>query len=449
MGAVPPGAAPVACTAVAEEDSGRKQEEQAGARTWRRRPTGRHYNLFMSRWFLGFAALGLAASSASTLVHHRLLTDPTYVSVCDVNSTFSCSQAYTSQYGSIGGVPVALLGVLFFLFVIGLVVLCGRSASAARNLPGYVFAASTLGLAMVMYLGYASYVILGTICLLCVGTYVAVIGLFLTSGAAAKEPMSSLPGRAVRDLGTLVRTPAALSAAVVFIVGAIAAMTLFPTSPVAAAAATPDGQQPAATPSPAPAAAQLADFEKWLAAQPRETVLVPNTEGAAVVVVKFNDYQCPPCRQTYMEYKPIFAKWAKQAPGKVKFVTKDFALERECNAAVASDVHPSACEAAVAVRLAREKGKGEAMEEWIFANQPTLTPAAVRQAAKDVGGIQDMDARYAATLELVKGDTAQGAQLKVNSTPTFFMNGMRLPGLRPEFFDAAIAWELKRAGGGD
>jgi hypothetical protein len=29
------------------------------------------------------------------------------------------------------------------------------------------------------------------------------------------------------------------------------------------------------------------------------------------------------------------------------------------------------------------------------------------------------------------------------------MNGMRLPGLRPEFFDAAIAWELKRAGGGD
>ena len=25
---------------------------------------------------------------------------------------------------------------------------------------------------------------------------------------------------------------------------------------------------------------------------------IPNTEGAAVVVVKFNDYQCPPCRQT-------------------------------------------------------------------------------------------------------------------------------------------------------
>jgi uncharacterized membrane protein/thiol-disulfide isomerase/thioredoxin len=401
----------------------------------------------MSRWFLGFAALGLAASSASTWVHHRLLTDPTYVSVCDVNSTFSCSEAYISQYGSIAGVPVALLGVVFFLFVIGLVVMCRRSATAERNLPGYLFAASTIGLAMVLYLGYASYVILGTICLLCVGTYVAVIGLFLTSGAAAKEPMSSLPGNAVRDLSTLVRTPAALSAAVMFVVGAIAAVVLFPSGTVAAEA-PPREETQAATAPAAPAANQLAEFEKWLAAQQREAVIVP-ADGAAVVVVKFNDYQCPPCRQTYMEYKPIFAKWEKQAPGKVKFMTKDFALERECNAAVSSDVHPAACEAAVAVRLAREKGKAEAMEEWIFANQPALTPASVRQAARDVGGVEDMDARYAATLNLVKGDTAQGAQLKVNSTPTFFMNGMRLPGLRPEFFDAAIAWELKRVGGGD
>jgi len=395
----------------------------------------------MSPWFLGFAALGLAASSASTWVHYRLLHDPTYVSVCDVNATFSCSEAYTSQYGAVAGVPVALLGMLFFGFVIGLVVLCSRSKSAAGNLPGYLFAASTIGLAAVMYLGYASYFILGTVCLLCVGTYVAVIGLFLTSGAAAKDPMSSLPVRAAHDLRTLARTPAALSVALVFVAGALAAVLMFPAGTVAASAS--EGEQAA----PAAGAAQVREFEAWLAKQPREPIVAP-ADGAAVVIMKFNDYQCPPCRQTFMEYKPILAKWAKQAPGKVKFITKDFALERECNAGVSTDVHPAACDAAVAVRLAREKGKADAMEEWLFANQPTLTPASVRQAAKDVGGVLDMEARYQATLTLVKGDTAQGAQLKVTGTPTFFMNGMRLPGLRPEFFDAAIAWELNRVGGG-
>jgi uncharacterized membrane protein/thiol-disulfide isomerase/thioredoxin len=396
----------------------------------------------MSPWFLGFAALGVVASSASAWVHYRLLSDPTYTSVCDVNAMFSCSHAYTSQYGAVSGVPVAVLGLLFFVFVIGLVVLCSRSATAAGNLPGYLFAASTVGLAAVMYFAYASFFILGTVCLLCVGSYVAVIGLFLTSGAAAKEPMSSLPGRAVRDLRTLVRTPAALTAALVFVASALAAVLLFPGGSVAASSGGAAEQA-----APAPGAAQVKEFEAWLAKQPREPI-VAAADGAAIVIMKFNDYQCPPCRQTFMDYKPILAKWAKQAPGKVKFITKDFALERECNAGVATDVHPAACDAAVAVRLAREKGKAEAMEDWLFANQSTLTPASVRQAAKDVGGVADMEARYPATLTLVKGDTAQGGQLKVTGTPTFFLNGIRLPGLRPEFFDAAIAWELNRLGGG-
>jgi hypothetical protein len=34
----------------------------------------------------------------------------------------------------------------------------------------------------------------------------------------------------------------------------------------------------------------------------------------------------------------------------------------------------------------------------------------------------------------------------VNRTPTFFINGVKIEGgLRPQFFDAAIAFELKRA----
>ena len=90
----------------------------------------------------------------------------------------------------------------------------------------------------------------------------------------------------------------------------------------------------------------------------------------------------------------------------------------------------ASCEAAVSVRLAREKGKADAMEDWLFANQPTLTPASVKEAARIVGGVTDFDARYASVLQLVKGDIEQGGQLKVQGTPTFFLNGIRLPGLR-------------------
>jgi len=80
----------------------------------------------------------------------------------------------------------------------------------------------------------------------------------------------------------------------------------------------------------------------------------------------------------------------------------------------------------------------------------TVSPETVKKAAETVGGIsaKDFDARFASTLELVKADVAQGSQLKISGTPTFFVNGMKLPGFRREFFDAVLAWELRRVESG-
>ena len=395
-------------------------------------------------WFALFAAIGLIASSASTWVHYRILNDPTYASFCDVNDSFSCTVAYTSQFGSVWGVPVAVFGVVFFAFALLLIALCARS-SAAENLPGYLFAASTIGLAVVLYLGYASFFILKTLCVLCLATYVAVVGLFITAGTATRNPMTNLPSRAMRDLQLLFRTPAALGAMVLFLAAAVGGVMML-REPVTSAAELAPGEEPQAA-APTPSAAQIKQLEDYLAAQPRRPVVAPS-DGAAIVILKFNDYQCPGCGQTYRDYKPVLAKWAKQAPGKIKYISKDYPLERECNQFVSQDLHPGACEAAVAVRLAREKGRGEAMEDWLFANQPAMNPDTVKKAAATVGGVTDFDKRYAATLELVKADIAQGQQLKIGGTPTFFVNGMQLPGLRAEFFDHAIAWELKRVSGG-
>src|SRR3954453_6174025 len=162
-------------------------------------------------WFTAFALLGLTAASASTWVHYQILKDPLYSSFCDVNATFNCTEAYTSRFGAFAGVPVALLGLLFFAGVLGLILLCSPSSTSSRNLPGYVFVASTIGLAVVLYLAYASYVVLHVVCLLCAGTYLAIIGLFLVSGSATQFPLTSLPMRIIDDLQRLVRTPRALT----------------------------------------------------------------------------------------------------------------------------------------------------------------------------------------------------------------------------------------------
>ena len=389
------------------------------------------------------ALLGLGASSTSAWVHHRLLNDPAYASFCDVNSTLSCTSAYASAYGSVGGVPVAVVGVLFFAFV--LLVLALTSGSEARRAHGasYVLVMATAALVPIGYLGYASLVVIKTVCLLCLATYVAVLGLLIAAVTATRVSMSALPERLSADLRRVVSTPTAVMSVAAFLAAAGALVWSFPAATVSAASESEQAAVPTGT--AALSGEQLQELEKFMNAQQRVPVMVAS-EGAAVVLVKFNDYMCPPCAQTFTEYKPVLARYAAEYPGKLKFVMRDYPLDPECNRLAPGGSHLASCEAAVAVRLAREKGKADAMENWLFANQPALTPVAVKDAARTLAGVTDFDARYATTLTLVKGDIEQGGQLQVQGTPTFFMNGIRLPGLRAAFLDAAIALEMKRAG---
>jgi protein-disulfide isomerase len=174
--------------------------------------------------------------------------------------------------------------------------------------------------------------------------------------------------------------------------------------------------------------------------------LVIPREGAKVLIVKFNDYQCPACGQSYLYYKPILAKYESSRPGEVRMVMKDYPLNPDCNANLSSMIHPAACDAAVAVRLARPHGRGDQMEEWLYTHQEQMTPQTVRQAARDIGQVTDFEAKYASTLESVKADIALGKQLRVMQTPTFFINGVKVDGAwAPQFFDQAIAYELQHA----
>jgi uncharacterized membrane protein/protein-disulfide isomerase len=390
-----------------------------------------------------FAVLGLAASLTSSYVHYNLLLDRSFSSFCDVSATVSCTQAYLSPYGSFLGIPVALGGVFFFALVLAIAALGGRKTpQVGESAPAYIFALSTIGLAFVLYLGYASFFILHSVCILCLTTYVAVIAIFIISGGATSFPMTTLPKRAGRDVRTLVSSPAALVIAALLVVGAVTVIAAFPKEQaVEQAAATAPAEFPPLTDQ------QKAEVEKWWDVQPKVDVPVPS-DGVKVLMVKFNDYQCPPCRQTYEAYGPLLAKWAKT--GDFKFVLKHFPLDSECNGAAPGGPHPAACEAAAAVVMARRKndGSAEKLEHWFFSHQgpPLLTPQQVKDAARDVAGIPDFDAKYAGALLEVRNDAGMGVMLGVKSTPTFFINGHILPGGQdPRLIDAVIDLEMKRA----
>jgi uncharacterized membrane protein/protein-disulfide isomerase len=394
-----------------------------------------------TRWIiLALSLVGLAFAGSSAWVHYKLLTDPTYVSPCDVSAAFNCSQVYMSQYGSFLGVSTALFGGFWFALVAAVAAFAPVGAGSRNPAGAYIFALSTIGLAVVMYLGYASFVVLGTGCLLCMGTYAAVIGIFITSGLSASSGVGALPGRLGRDIKAIFDDPATLTVAVLLLAGTAAAAAVFPK----------EGQMPAAAPASAMEDDAVASFTQAWNAQPRVDLGIP-ADGAAIVIVKFVDWQCPSCKAAHYAYEPVIARIEESRPGAIKEVVKDYPLNGACNYSMGQGGHSSACEAAVAVRLARQAGRGDEMVGWFFThpNQQGITPEEVKTKSEDMLGVTDFDARYKAMLADIRQDTADAAALEVRSTPTYFVNGVRAQTasgwLPAQLFELALKIELEKA----
>jgi hypothetical protein len=217
---------------------------------------------------------------------------------------------------------VALGGVVYFATVLLIAGVAGQSSARGReNVPAYVFALSTVALAFVLYLGWASLFKLNTVCLLCATTYVAVIRALRHLGWATTFPMTSLPRRASTDVARLVRSPLGLDSVAGSRSAPLALLNGFRArrTPRRLRRRRPRRLCPPRRPRRRPRLTdqQKMDFLKWYEISPGDrpwSIL----EGAKVLVVKFNDYQCPPCRQSFLDYKPIIEKY--RATGQLKFV---------------------------------------------------------------------------------------------------------------------------------
>lgn len=407
--------------------------------------TGRLMSSRVRTALLLFTALGLVASSWALYVHYRLQSDPTYVSVCEVSESVSCQQVLTSQYGSVAGVPVAAGGAIWALLVFMLAAFGLRDpkSETASRVGGYIFLLSTLGLASVFYFAYISFFVLKMACPLCMTMYVSVIGTFLVSASAA-GPIGALPSRLGGDLAALFKNPMPAVLAVFWLLASAGLVFGFPKPPQATQTASAGTSSEPAVPAESLTPEQRTEWDAWLDAQPRAAEAMPSG-STKVLLLKFNDYQCPSCRLAWVLYKDIIEKYEKANPGVFTFENKDFPLETECGAF--SIPHGAACEAAAAVRMARAKNRDKELEAALFEKQsPTMTKADVVSALQQVAQISsaDFDANYAKTLESVRVDVQLGQKLGVKGTPTFYLNGIQLPSLRPAYLDAALDWAIRK-----
>ena len=160
---------------------------------------------------------------------------------------------------------------------------------------------------------------------------------------------------------------------------------------------------------------------------------------APVTMLEFADFECPYCAHAFGEVETLANTTYK---GKIRIIFKNYPLNG----------HPWARTAAIAAECARVQNPNSFWDfaRYFYTNQGQINPGNVQKKIDEEAGKLGLDdaalkacMAAPAAAQRVQQDEADGVAIHVQSTPTFFVNGIPLVGL-PEgkVFDFVINSEM-------
>ena len=146
------------------------------------------------------ALAGLGVSVYLTIAHFT----ESALAGCSESGLVNCTKVTTSPQSYVFGIPVAVLGLAFYVFAVAIMSPWAWQA-ARREIHLLRIAALVVGIGFVLYLIYAELFIIGSICLYCTSVHAITFVLFvLTMFAVAAwgvKPGAAWKLRSARKLG--------------------------------------------------------------------------------------------------------------------------------------------------------------------------------------------------------------------------------------------------------
>lgn len=156
--------------------------------------------------------------------------------------------------------------------------------------------------------------------------------------------------------------------------------------------------------------------------------------SAPVTVIMFSDFQCPACARTHPILKSVLAEFGD----KVRLVVRDYPLQ---------NIHENAFGAAMAANAANAQGKFFEYIELLYRNQGALDRESLKAYAGQIGlNVKqfEIDLNAERSAVEIRKDISDGELYAVSSTPTIFVNGVKVHRLSPDAFRRAINRALTR-----
>ncbi|KND51836.1 MAG: Periplasmic thiol:disulfide interchange protein DsbA [Parcubacteria bacterium C7867-001] len=165
-------------------------------------------------------------------------------------------------------------------------------------------------------------------------------------------------------------------------------------------------------------------------------------EDGKVVLVEYLDFECEACGAYY----PVVKQMEEEFGNRVTFVARYFPLQG----------HRNGMTAALAAEAAGRQGKFWEMHDLMYTRQKdwgekqVSTPEVFEEYAQELGLNMEQfktDVASASVKERVERNLNQAIELKLQGTPSFFLQGKKIANPQsPEAFKALIRAELERAG---
>ena len=119
-----------------------------------------------------------ALVSAVSLYHHY---GSSKTSFCDLGQSFNCDLVNRSQYSTMAGIPVALIGIVGYCLILAIATLYRENAET----PLMLLAASLIGLGFALHLAYIEARVLHAWCILCLSSLFAILTITILSATAS------------------------------------------------------------------------------------------------------------------------------------------------------------------------------------------------------------------------------------------------------------------------
>ncbi len=339
-------------------------------------------------------------------------------SFCSINELIDCDGAAKTTTAQFWGIPLAYWGMFFYLTVLFLTVADKlknikflKFLEVFKNPMAYITVLGCIAFVISMILAGLSLYRIHKICILCVITYVIdfVIALVASDGMFTKilEDVKTTFYDFIDGVKNYTKT---------FIVLVILASSFLVYS--------------GTTYTFVPHIKKIKEFQRYANMKYNPYRVKGNTlgnENASVVIELYSDYVCPLC---YINN--IMLHRAVKDFSNIKIVHHNYPFDKECNIYVTVNMHPNACYMARAAIAAAKQGNYWEMSSLLYENKPVKEESLLK-LVKQLNFDKDKflkDFYSSETYNQLLSEIDSAEKLDIDSTPTMFINGEEVVGVR-------------------